>query len=838
MRRAWIFLLLVAGAGAQESSGTELDVLVAEWRHPRKELRERIDAELRAMGPVAVPEVAKALKSQEPLVRKRAGEFLEVVARVPPAAPLDPALEDSFIELLDHEDPRVRRAAARTLASRGGAVVPKLVPLLGGKSSRGRHGAALTLLFIEPPPEDAFAALLAATADSDASVREQALAALALRVATVTETLTAADADVLGRLVVALGDRSEAVVSVAVAALARRGPASVGRLVAVWDDDALAPNANEVLVQLGDAAIGPASEALSSGSAKRKRRAAECLGRIVAVRDVPVDPVLAPALADPDAEVRLAAAEAFGIAVPVVANRALAALLVAAKDPDARVRLAALAAASRGASQDPKVIALLRAAKSDPDPAVKLVAAGVGAKSLDECAAVAKSPAAPVATRLLAAERLLDMPGRPGSALEALGRVVADRGLPPDVRAAGAEALAAIAGRRLFELRYAPREDAATKGFRAAADKGLAWLALAQKTRDRGGDGRWACDGIYRDNHDVGVTGLALLTFLAAGQTDRPPAIHAKSVRQGIEWILSRQAPEGLIREGAGHDHTLLEHAIATHALCELVGMTGDDTCRPQAQKAIDCCAAVRSSVGWKYVARGDKNDTNVTTWMAVALAVADQTAFKADPDALEGAREWIWTMTDPNFGGVGYDYPGGAPSRPEGLHDRFPPEKTASMVACGIVCRIFLGEEATTSEMIHKGSEWCLEIPPKWDPEDGSIDMYYWYYGSLAMFQVSDLAWTKWVRSLRGALLPKQEGGGSWKPVDVWGNSGGSVYATSMCTLALLTPWRYPRGVMGSKPPAAYAPAVAALKEASASPCERLRVAAARALSRCPGGR
>ncbi|MFI5402598.1 MAG: HEAT repeat domain-containing protein, partial [Planctomycetota bacterium] len=147
MRRGWIFLLLVAGAGAQEFSEAGLDeairelgwgehaaarrlaawgpravravpALIGAWHFPTEELRVVIDEALRAIGPLAVPEVIKALKNQDPLVRERAGKFLEGLARVPPGVPLDAALEDSFLDLLDHEDPRVRSAAARTLASR------------------------------------------------------------------------------------------------------------------------------------------------------------------------------------------------------------------------------------------------------------------------------------------------------------------------------------------------------------------------------------------------------------------------------------------------------------------------------------------------------------------------------------------------------------------------------------------------------------------------------------------------------------------------------------------------------------------------------------------------
>ena len=71
--------------------------------------------------------------------------------------------------------------------------------------------------------------------------------------------------------------------------------------------------------------------------------------------------------------------------------------------------------------------------------------------------------------------------------------------------------------------------------------------------------------------------------------------------------------------------------------------------------------------------------------------------------------------MTDPNFGQVGYNYPGGAPARPEGKQDRFPPEKSHSMTAAGILSRIFLGEDPRASEMIKKGANLCVELPPVW---------------------------------------------------------------------------------------------------------------------------
>ena len=75
---------------------------------------------------------------------------------------------------------------------------------------------------------------------------------------------------------------------------------------------------------------------------------------------------------------------------------------------------------------------------------------------------------------------------------------------------------------------------------------------------------------------------------------------------------------------------------------------------------------------------------------------------------------------------------------------------------------------------------------------------MYYWYYGSLAMFQVGGKPWKTWNIALQEALLHIQEtsGGaaGSFPPIDPWGGAAGRVYATAICALTLETPFRFAR--------------------------------------------
>ena len=90
----------------------------------------------------------------------------------------------------------------------------------------------------------------------------------------------------------------------------------------------------------------------------------------------------------------------------------------------------------------------------------------------------------------------------------------------------------------------------------------------------------------------------------------------------------------------------------------------------------------------------------------------------------------------------------------------------------------------------------------PVWDVGGGGklsqIDFYYWYYGTLAMFQMGGDYWRAWNKKLKSALVDHQRGDGhehgSWDPRGAWGFAGGRVYATAINVLSLQIYYRYPR--------------------------------------------
>ena len=141
---------------------------------------------------------------------------------------------------------------------------------------------------------------------------------------------------------------------------------------------------------------------------------------------------------------------------------------------------------------------------------------------------------------------------------------------------------------------------------------------------------------------------------------------------------------------------------------------------------------------------------------------------------------------------------------RPEGLQGKFPATESESLTAVALCSRIFC--DATESPLMKAGGELLSKKLPVWDEAKGSIDMYYWYYGTLAMFQVGGEPWKKWNAAMKSAVVDSQRSDGdycgyrgSWDPIDPWGNEGGRVYATATMAMCLEVYYRYDR-VFGAR--------------------------------------
>ena len=124
-------------------------------------------------------------------------------------------------------------------------------------------------------------------------------------------------------------------------------------------------------------------------------------------------------------------------------------------------------------------------------------------------------------------------------------------------------------------------------------------------------------------------------------------------------------------------------------------------------------------------------------------------------------------------------------------------------MTAVSLLCRIFLGQDPDEDPILVKQADLLRRNLPEWDPDGFGCDMYYWYYGTYAMYQMGGKHWRAWQKSLKHAVVDTQRKDGdykgSWDPVGPWGYSGGRVYSTAIMTLSLEVYFRYSQ-VIGAR--------------------------------------
>ena len=93
------------------------------------------------------------------------------------------------------------------------------------------------------------------------------------------------------------------------------------------------------------------------------------------------------------------------------------------------------------------------------------------------------------------------------------------------------------------------------------------------------------CSGTSTIHADTGATALALLTFLAAGQTHQSKGPYHDTIQRAVFWLLKQQTSDGDLAAGA--EQPMYSHGLATIALCEAYGMTKDSKIGNPAQAAV-----------------------------------------------------------------------------------------------------------------------------------------------------------------------------------------------------------------------------------------------------------
>jgi len=308
-----------------------------------------------------------------------------------------------------------------------------------------------------------------------------------------------------------------------------------------------------------------------------------------------------------------------------------------------------------------------------------------------------------------------------------------------------------------------------------AVVRGLEWLK-----RNQSRDGMWSLSGNYSHGapteNRAAATAMALLAFQGHGSTHKFGP-YQSVVARGWNALLKKQDAEGNFFFTGGFHHRLYTHAQATIALCELYGMTKDETLKAPAEKALSYCFFAQSPQGgWRY-SPGGKSDTSVTGWFVMALQSGRMAGLTVPGVNLDRISAYLDTAT--TDAGIRYAYQ-------PGLSD------TLSMTAEGLLCRQYLGWKKTDPRLV-QGLDYLLRNPISF----ADMDVYYWYYCTQAMHHMGGEHWNKWNSVMRKSLPAEQiktgDERGSWEPArDKHGHTGGRMYTTCLCIYMLEVYYRH----------------------------------------------
>lgn len=345
----------------------------------------------------------------------------------------------------------------------------------------------------------------------------------------------------------------------------------------------------------------------------------------------------------------------------------------------------------------------------------------------------------------------------------------------------------------IYKLRSAPdhvvaaQEQGATAATETAVKAALQWLVHAQAT-----DGRWSAAGhgagkeslaLGRDRPgagataDTGMTGLALLAMLASGHTHRDGE-YRENVRRGLEYLMRVQEPDGNLGGRGNIYESMYCHAIATFAMSEALGMTGEPLLQPHVRRAIEFTINAQDpgTGGWRY-RPGDPGDTSQLGWQFMALKSADLAGIAMPAPTRQGTIKFLGSVSAGENGGLASYRPKERPSR--------------TMTAEALFCWQLLGMEDS-----HPATREATEFLMADLPGQNRPNLYYWYYATLAIHQRQGEHWVRWNHALQEALVTTQRSdesaAGSWDPDPIWGGYGGRVYSTALSALCLEVYYRF----------------------------------------------
>lgn len=321
--------------------------------------------------------------------------------------------------------------------------------------------------------------------------------------------------------------------------------------------------------------------------------------------------------------------------------------------------------------------------------------------------------------------------------------------------------------------------------------RSLEWLRDRQHD-----DGSWSGDGAARN--PAAMTGLALLCFLAHGDTPAKSERYGPAVDRAIRWLAARQKSDGAFDDNA------YANAIATYAISEAYFLTRIPSLRVAMETALGRIVAGQQDTGaFTYgYAKNGRRDTSVAGWQIQALkagfvAGADVSGLT---DALRRSADAIRANHEPSTGRFLY---APEPGKAEGSRP------TLACTGIGVLSLQMLGLDG--SREVESGLRALEEHKPDYRaPEGTGRPLYAWYYVTQAMFRAGRGAWHRWNDAFAKTMAAAQNRDGSWSPAGAEEADLGPVYGTTFSALSLMVYYRtlgtYTPAAAGSPAPGAIA--------------------------------
>src|SRR5262245_45244093 len=267
---------------------------------------------------------------------------------------------------------------------------------------------------------------------------------------------------------------------------------------------------------------------------------------------------------------------------------------------------------------------------------------------------------------------------------------------------------------------------------RKATARALEWLAAKQNE-----DGSWSES---RYPHNTAITAFALLAFMSQGHIPKQ-GLYGPEVARGARYLISSARDDGYIVGSRGGN--MYAHAMATLALAELWGMTGDDEVKTVVKKATELIVKCQSNEGgWRYEPVPYGSDISVTIMQVMALRAAKNSGLHVPDETLKKAIAYIERCYDPSSGGFRYQ----PNSRGPGF----------ARTAAGACVLQLTGQY--DAKQIPKALEF---LEKNFDSRE-----HFWYghyYAAHAMHTAGGQEWADWYAKLVKTMLPMQADDGSF---------------------------------------------------------------------------